>query len=176
MHISLSTFNSTILHSLVAVNSLVSIVVAILILINPHPGWWGDCFISLSQINPAASITWLYFSSIQMIVLMHVQQKLLPWLCSNFFFSREKVTALEVRVAKCLEVLSTDFSVGKNDHPEQTGSTSGVTFIFPTWHVSHFLSKLRSILHGGGLQMFLTKQLKVLYTLIVVSLWYSKAQ
>jgi len=74
---------------------------------------------------------------------------------------REKVTALEVSIAKCLEVLSTRLSPGKSDHPQQSGSTSeGVLYVFPAWHVNHFLLKFRTALHQGGLHKFLTKELK----------------
>lgn len=83
----------------------------------------------------------------------------------NCFSSfREKVTALEVSIAKCLEVLSTLLSPGRSDHRQQSGLTSvGVSYVFPTWHVNHFLLKLRTTLHRGGLHKFLTKDLKVLH-------------
>ncbi|RMX47129.1 hypothetical protein pdam_00018677 [Pocillopora damicornis] len=75
---------------------------------------------------------------------------------------REKLTTLEVSVAKCLDVLSTDLPSGKKDPLQLTGSTSERSLnAFPTWHVKYFLLKLRSVFRGGGLQKFLTKELKV---------------
>ena len=87
--------------------------------------------------------------------------------CIPFNFCRDKCTTLEVSVAKCLRVLSRDLSSRNGDHPQFTGSTSERAFyVFPVWHVNHFLLKLQSVLHGGGLQKFLTKELKVLYSLL----------
>ena len=77
---------------------------------------------------------------------------------------REKLTTLEVSVAKCLDVLSTDLPSGKRDPLQLTGSTSERSLnAFPAWHVKYFLLKLRGVFRGGGLQKFLTKELKVQY-------------
>ena len=81
-----------------------------------------------------------------------------------FSFCREKVTTLEVSIAKCLEVLSTRLLPGRSDLSQQPDSISeGVLYVFPAWHVNHFLLKLRTAFHRGGLHKFLTKELKVLH-------------
>ena len=77
---------------------------------------------------------------------------------SLFNVYRGKLTTLEVSVAKCLDVLSTDLPSGQRDPLQLTGSTSSS---FPAWHVKYFLLKLRGVFRGGGLQKFLTKELKV---------------
>ena len=102
-------------------------------------------------------------SSMVNILYSHLQQKGRKVISVLFFsFCREKVTALEVSIAKCLEVLSTRLPLGRSDHPQQPGSTSEeVLYVFPAWHVNHFLLKLKTAFHLGGLHKFLTKELKV---------------
>lgn len=86
-------------------------------------------------------------------------------LLSSFKSDREKCTTLEVSVAKCLDVLSTNLPSEKGEPPQLTGSTSErPLYAFPVWHVNYFLLKLRGVFRGAGLQKFLTKELKVLYS------------
>ena len=74
----------------------------------------------------------------------------------------DKIFALEKSLARFLEVLSRDCLVGKNQQLLHSGSKpKAALHVFPPWHVSHFLRKLRAILHGCGLQKFLTEDLKV---------------
>ena len=87
---------------------------------------------------------------------------------SSFNVYREKLTTLEVSVAKCLDVLSTDLPSGKRDPLQLTGSTSERSLnAFPAWHVKYFLLKLRGVFRGGGLQKFITKELKVQYFFLI---------
>ena len=79
------------------------------------------------------------------------------------FFFREKVMAVEPCVANCLEVLSRDFSV-KTKVQSQHGASKveqQVLYAFPSGHVNQFLLSLRRVLSIGGLQRFLTPELKV---------------
>ena len=87
---------------------------------------------------------------------------------SLFNVYRGKLTTLEVSVAKCLDVLSTDLPSGKRDPLQLTGSTSERSLnAFPAWHVKYFLLKLRGVFRGGGLQKFITKELKVQYFFLI---------
>jgi len=75
---------------------------------------------------------------------------------------REKVMAVEPIVASCLEVLSSDFSV-KTKVQSQHGASKveqQVLYAFPSGHVNQFLLSLRRVLSIGGLQRFLTPELK----------------
>ena len=93
---------------------------------------------------------------------------------------REKLTTLEVSVAKCLDVLSTDLPSGKRDPLQLTGSTSERSLnAFPAWHVKYFLLKLRGVFRGGGLHKFLTKELKVQYFFFLIKVtcaWIEPSQ
>ena len=78
----------------------------------------------------------------------------------TFFFCREKVPGLEISLAKCLDVLS-----GGKKEPSCDKSTTEQTtlYSFPVAYVNNFLLSVRKTLCNGGLHLFVTQEMKVVY-------------